>query len=222
MKKILIVEDEIKIYELIKDTLELVQYETDYASDGMMALNKIEKNKYDLILLDIMMPKLDGFEVLKEIETTNTPIIFLSARTDVESIVKGLKGGAQDYITKPFEPLELLARIALRLGEQKKKQEKFTYQDITVHVLERKVYQKGNREIELAPKEFDLLILLLENQGIALTRNEMLNQVWGIDVEIETRTIDYHIQQLRKKLHLKHEIVTINRIGYRLEKEYEI
>jgi DNA-binding response OmpR family regulator len=218
MSKILIVEDEKPISELIQDTLSLGKHETDCAFDGLSALEKIEMNHYDLILLDIMLPKLTGFEVLEKIKYRNIPVIFLSARQEVENIVKGLKNGAQDYLTKPFEPLELLARIELRLAKTE-----ISYQYKTLNIdLDKREVRQNTTEITLSPKEFDLFVFFLKHLGETLTRERLLHEVWEIDTKLETRTIDYHIQQLRKKLNLKNEIVTINKIGYRLEKENEI
>lgn len=216
MKKILVVEDEENISKLICDTLNLGGYGYDMAFDGKRAVNKVLNEDYDLILLDIMLPELDGFEVMEKIKSKNIPIIFLSAKNDVSSIVKGLKDGGQDYITKPFEPLELLARIELRIG--KNNIETYKYKDIIVNTKERLVY-KNNNQIALSPKEYDLLVLLLKNVGVALSRDIILNEIWNIDEDIETRTVDYHIGQLRTKLDLKDEIKAISKIGYRIEKE---
>lgn len=213
MSKILVVEDEKNISKLIQDTLTLGNYETECVFDGAEAVLKIKENQYDLILLDIMLPKLNGFEIVEKIKGNKTPIIFLSAKKDVQTIVRGLQNGGQDYMTKPFEPLELLARIELRLGE---KEEKYTYDDIQIDAKKIEVYKNG-RKVELAPKEYELLLLLIQNVGRALTRDEILDKIWNINAEIETRTVDYHIQQLRKKLDLKENIITINKIGYRLK-----
>lgn len=214
MAKILIVEDEKNISKLIQDTLSLASYETDCSFDGEDALKKIKSNTYDLILLDIMLPKLNGFEVVKELKQIDTPIIFLSAKNDVGTIVEGLKCGGQDYMTKPFEPLELLARIELRIKDKQEKE--YCFKDIKINMQTRTVY-KEEKIVYLAPKEYDLLILLMQNQNKVLTRNEILDKVWDINSDIETRTVDYHIQQLRKKLDLKDSIMTINKIGYILK-----
>lgn len=216
MGKILIVEDERNISKLISDTLALGKYETESAFDGEEALSKIEQQEFDLIILDVMLPKIDGFELMEKIKSRNIPIIFLSARNDVSSIVKGLSEGGQDYMTKPFEPLELLARIELR-AKKKDGKPQYNYRDIVLNIKERTIF-KNNTQIILTPKEYDLFVLLLENVGVALSRDAILSKVWGIDTDIETRTVDYHIQQLRKKLELKDEIRTINKVGYRLEK----
>lgn len=214
MAKILIVEDEKNISDLIKDTISLAHYEYDCSYDGEDALNKIKENKYDLILLDIMLPKIDGFEIIEKIKNIDTPIIFLSAKNDVNSIVKGLKGGGIDYITKPFEPLELLARIELRIS--KTKENIYKFKNITVNLDTREV-SKDKEKIYLAPKEYDLLILILNNKNKVLSRDEILDKVWNIETDVETRTVDYHIQQLRKKLDLKENLITIHGVGYILK-----
>ncbi len=214
MPKILIVEDEKNISKLIQDTVSLANYEFDCSFDGEDALKKINENTYDLILLDIMLPKLDGFQIAEQMENKDIPIIFLSAKNDVSTIVKGLKSGGKDYITKPFEPLELLARIELRMESKREKQ--YNFKNIKINENTRTVY-KNEEIIYLAPKEYELFILLIKNQNRVLTRDEILNKVWDINAQIETRTVDYHIQQLRKKLDLKENIVTINKIGYILK-----
>lgn len=212
MSKVLIVEDEKNISKLIEDTLALGSYETECSYDGLDALNKISNNCYDLIILDIMLPKLNGFEIIERINNLRTPIIFLSAKNDVSTIVRGLKSGI-DYMTKPFEPLELLARVELRIN---KKEDIYKYKNILLDHKKREVY-KDREKIYLSPKEYELLYLFLTNIDIVITREELLNKIWGIYTEIETRTIDFHIGELRKKLDLKDDLITINRIGYRLK-----
>lgn len=214
MSKILIVEDEKNISKLIQDTVSLANYEFDCSFDGEDALKKLNENTYDLILLDIMLPKLDGFQIVEQMENKDLPIIFLSAKNDVSTIVKGLKNGGKDYITKPFEPLELLARIELRMENKKEKQ--YNFKNIKINEESRTVY-KNEEIVYLAPKEYELFILLVINENRVLTRDEILNKVWDINAQIETRTVDYHIQQLRKKLDLKENIVTVNKIGYILK-----
>lgn len=214
MSKILIVEDEKNISKLIQDTVSLANYEFDCSFDGEDALKKLNENTYDLILLDIMLPKLDGFQIVEQMENKDLPIIFLSAKNDVSTIVKGLKNGGKDYITKPFEPLELLARIELRMENKKEKQ--YNFKNIKINEESRTVY-KNEETVYLAPKEYELFILLVINENRVLTRDEILNKVWDINAQIETRTVDYHIQQLRKKLDLKENIVTVNKIGYILK-----
>lgn len=220
MFKILVVEDDKNISQLIKDTLSLnSNFIITCVMDGEQALNEIHQEIYNIIILDIMIPKINGFEIFEQIKDSGIPIIFLTAKTDIESKIKALRNGAQDYITKPFEPLELLARVELRL--KKDVSYIINYKNITINTKERTVL-KNDEKIELAPKEYDLLILLINNIGSALSREYILKNVWDIDTFIETRTIDYHIQQLRKKLNLKNEIVAVNKIGYRLEKINEI
>ena len=214
MSKILIVEDEKNISKLIQDTLSLANYQFDCSFDGEDALKKLNENTYDLILLDIMLPKLDGFQIVEQMENKDVPIIFLSAKNDVSTIVKGLKNGGKDYITKPFEPLELLARIELRM--ESKKEKEYNFKNIKIKEEARTVY-KNEEIVYLAPKEYELFILLVKNKNRVLTRDEILNKVWDINAQIETRTVDYHIQQLRKKLDLKENIVTVNKIGYILK-----
>ena len=175
MSKILIVEDELNISKLIEDTLALGSYETEVSSDGIDALNKINNNCYDLILLDIMLPKLDGFEILEKLENNNTPIIFLSAKSDVNTIVRGLKTGV-DYMTKPFEPLELLARVELRI---KKTKRVYNYRNIKLDNTKREVYLE-NKIVNLSPKEYALFFELLSHIDEVLSREELLNKVWGI------------------------------------------
>lgn len=220
MFKILVVEDDKNISQLIKDTLSLnSNFIIRCVMNGEQALNEIHQEIYNIIILDIMIPKINGFEIFEQIKDSEIPVIFLTAKTDIESKIKALRNGAQDYITKPFEPLELLARVELRL--KKDVSYIINYKDITINTKERTVL-KNDEKIELAPKEYDLLILLINNIGSALSREYILKSVWDIDTFIETRTIDYHIQQLRKKLNLKNEIVAVNKIGYRLEKINEI
>lgn len=216
MPKILIVEDDKNIADLITDLLALASYQTENAYDGVQAVEQIFQNNYDLILLDVMLPGLDGFAVMKRIKEQHIPVLFLSAKNDTESVVKGLRLGAQDYVRKPFDRLELLARIELILSRSDKNKKIYTFKNIKLDTIRREVTQNG-KIISLRPKEFSLLELLIKNINIALSRDEILNLVWGVTTEIETRTVDYHIQQLRKKLDLKNEIVTINKIGYRLE-----
>lgn len=216
MKNILIVDDDLNIAELIKDLLIIDNYKADYVLSGKQALETLKKQKYDLIVLDVMLPDLNGFEIIEKIRKYEIPVLFLSAKTDDESVVKGLKLGAEDYIRKPFNRLELLARIETILKRNTKTKEVYSFKDIKLDKNKR-IVSKSDKIIDLRPKEYELLELFLKNINIALSKEEILNKVWGIDADIETRTVDYHIQQLRKKLELKNEIVTIHKIGYRLE-----
>lgn len=217
MEKILIVEDDVSISELIKLNLNLVNYETVQAFDGIQALEEIRKNSYDLILLDVMLPKLDGFGVLERISGAETPVIFLTAKSSVADKVKGLKMGADDYIIKPFETVELLARIEAVLRRNGKKSDIIYYKDLEISIKEMLVKKRGSA-VELTFKEFELLKMLVQNMGFALSRETILEKVWGYDYTGETRTVDMHIQKLRKKLNLEAEITTVYKLGYRLEK----
>lgn len=218
MYKILIVEDEIAISELIKIGLETRNnYQCEVAKDGEQAADYIEKNVYDLILLDIMIPKIDGYELIEYIkDTTQTPVIFITAKAQTKDKIQGLKKGADDYITKPFDLEELIVRIEVVLRRYNKANDIICVDDVCVNIEARTV-KKNGKKIELTPKEFDLLLLLVRNQNIALYREGMFEKVWGEDFEFETRTLDLHIQRLRKKLDWKDKIKTIYKIGYMLE-----
>ena len=159
---------------------------------------------------------MDGFEMMEHLREGSTPVIFLTAREDVTDRVRGLRLGAEDYIIKPFEPVELLARVDVVLRRVGRDKTQLRYDDITLSLDER-VARKAGKKVALTPKEFDLLALLIRNVDIALSRDKILAVVWGYTYEGETRTVDIHIQQLRKKLGLKEHIKTVNRIGYRLE-----
>lgn len=217
MNKILIVEDEVSISDLIKIELELQGYKCEVANNGELAADYIEKNNYDLILLDIMLPKVDGYELLEYIKRiSETPIIFLTAKSQTKDKIKGLHEGADDYITKPFEIGELIARIEAVLRRYNKGNEIQVIYDVTINVVSRTV-KKKEKTIYLTPKEFDLLILLVQNKNFALYRETIFEKVWGEELEFETRTLDLHIQRLRKKLDWKDKIKTVYKIGYMLE-----
>ncbi|MCD2347906.1 response regulator transcription factor [Clostridium guangxiense] len=215
MVKILIVEDDISISDLIKLNLNMANYESRQAYDGEDALKLVESEKFDLILLDVMLPKVDGFTLFEKIKKLNIPTIFLTAKVSVADRVYGLKLGADDYITKPFEGIELLARIENALRHYNKKKNIFLYKNIEINVDERKV-KIDNKDVELTLKEFELLLFLVENKNSVLTREKILERVWNYDYYGETRTVDNHIQRIRKKLNLKNEIKTIFGLGYRL------
>ena len=215
-KKILIVEDDVHISKIIKMNLNIVSYETVEVYDGEAALEQVQREKFDLILLDVMIPKLDGFELMKRIKPYNIPVIFLTAKNSVYDKVDGLKLGADDYMVKPFEAIELLARIETVLRRYAKEEQVITFQDLLVDLDKREVTKQG-KVVELTPKEYDLLVVLLKNKNIALSREQFLDKVWGGDYYGETRTVDMHIKSLRKKLELQDHIKTIYKLGYRLE-----
>ncbi|MCI8342015.1 MAG: response regulator transcription factor [Firmicutes bacterium] len=216
MVRILIVEDEKPISDLIKMNLLEEGYECTCAYDGQEAADIIEKETFDLILLDIMLPAIDGYELFEYINFYHTPVIFLTAKADVKDKVKALKAGAEDYITKPFEIMELLARVENVLRRHNKTSKEIEFKNIKIDICARKVLMNGEH-IYLTAKEFDLLILLARNRNKALYRSQIYASVWGEDYMGDSRTVDLHIQRLRKKLSLKCEIVSVYKIGYRLE-----
>ncbi len=215
-KKICIVEDEKGISNLIKVHLEIAGYEGKQVFDGIEALNLIESEKFDLILLDVMIPNIDGFSLMKKISHLNIPVIFLTAKDAVLNKVEGLKLGAEDYIVKPFEAIELLARIEVVLRRYGKNDSVIQFKDLTILLDERTIKKEG-KTIELTLKEYDLLVLLVQNKNMALSREQILERVWGYEYLGETRTVDTHVQKLRKKLDLNDNIKTVFKIGYRLE-----
>lgn len=214
--KILIVEDEKPISSLIKISLNSTGYLCEVAYDGMEAADKIEKNRYDLILLDIMLPKVDGYELMEFIQPFNIPVIFLTAKGKVEEKVKGLRLGAEDYITKPFELLELHARVETVLRRYHRMSEEYEVGDVKVSTTTYKVF-KGEREIALTQKEFLILVMFLENRNVALFREQIYERVWGGEYVGDSRTIDLHVQRLKKKLNWDKEITSVHKVGYRLE-----
>ena len=214
MIKILIVEDEKPINDLIKFNLELSGYQCDQVFDGEEALCKTFASHYDLVILDVMLPKLSGFEIIKELH--GTPVIFLTAKTGIQDRLQGLQLGADDYIIKPFEILELVARVKAVLRRTKGEQKYIEFDDILVEFDTRRVY-KGGQEISLKPKEYDLLEALISNRNLALSREKLIKLVWDFDYEGDTRTVDVHIQRLRQKLGLSARLHTVYKTGYRLE-----
>lgn len=218
MARILIIEDDENISKTIAATLSVVGYDSEICRDGESGVIAARSSSWDLILLDVMLPGIDGFEVIKRISTSEIPVIFLTARQNVLDKVTGLKLGAEDYIVKPFEALELLARIEVVLRRAGKLQETVSYGDICVDISRHTVTKNG-KNVSLTPKEFDVFVFFLNNMNIAVTRERLLSAVWGFDFEGESRTVDIHIQQIRKKLGLRDNLVTIPKLGYRLESE---
>ena len=218
MIKILIAEDDPSISELISISLRKSGYKTIVASDGAQAASILDKETFDLLLLDIMLPKIDGYSLMEYAKQFELPVIFITAKSDISDRVKGLKMGAEDYIVKPFDVLELLARVETVLRRFNKTQKTLTFRDITVDTVSREVYKNGEK-IELTLKEYDLLLFFLRNQGIALYRETIYEHVWEESYFGNTRTLDLHIQRLRKKLDLGDCIESIYKIGYRLRTE---
>lgn len=216
MINILIVEDDAAISNLIQLNLTAEGYQCTCAFDGKEGANLIEQNIYDLVLLDIMLPVIDGYELLEYIRPTGTPVIFLTAKGDLKDRVKGLKLGADDYVVKPFQIGELLARVEAVLRRVRKNNQMLYFADLAINMESRQV-QKGGKNIDLTVKEFDLLVELVRNKNIALYRDRLYEKVWKEPFVGETRTLDTHIQRLRKKLGMEKQIKTVFRIGYRLE-----
>ncbi|MEL7563958.1 MAG: response regulator transcription factor [Dehalobacterium sp.] len=216
MANILIVEDEIAIADLISMNLRLVGHSSYQIHNGNEVLCSVETHNPDLIVLDVMLPGRDGFELMKEIEPLNIPVIFLTAKEALNDKIAGLRLGADDYMVKPFEVLELLARIETVLKRYRKSGSLFTLGNLEVHIDEH-VVLLTDEQIELTAKEFQLLELLILNKNIALSREKILELVWGYDYAGDTRTVDVHIQRLRKKLDLNDRIKTVFKMGYRLE-----
>lgn len=215
-KKILIVEDEEPISDLIKIHLEMAGYECEQVYDGDKVLDVIKTSCWDLILLDVMLPNRDGFEIITELNKTDIPVMFITAKNSTMDRVKGLRAGAEDYIVKPFEALELLARIEVIFRRFDKNDYEFNFKDIKISLRDRMVV-KNSDKIELTLKEFELLVLLIKNKNMALSREQILKNIWGYEYFGDTRTVDTHIQRLRKKLNLTKNIKTVFKIGYRLE-----
>lgn len=218
MINILIIEDDINIAKMIKATLSIVDYSGYCCYTGKDGAEEAVKGNYDLILLDVMLPEMNGFEVMESIQHCGTPVIFLTAMQDVADKVKGLRLGAEDYIVKPFEALELLARIDVVLRRSHKTQNILKYYDITVDINKHTI-TKNNTPLQLTPKEFEVLVYFLQHQDIAVSRERLLSNIWGYEFEGESRTVDIHVQQVRRKTGLQQRLITIPKLGYRLESQ---
>lgn len=216
MLKILIAEDEEPIANLIKMNLRRAGYSCVWAPDGEKAADLMDTEKFDLVLLDVMLPGINGYELMEYARTLELPVIFLTALGSTENKVKGLKMGADDYLTKPFEIVELLARVEAVLRRLGKSERRLEVGDVSVWLDSRQVLKAGQPMI-LTVKEFDLLVELMRNRNIALYREQLYEKVWKEPFNGETRTLDSHIQRLRKKLGWEERIRTVFRIGYRLE-----
>lgn len=216
MKKVLIVDDEANIREIIKMNLELAGYECYESEDGEKALQLLNEITPDIALLDVMMPNKDGFQISDEFVKRDIPIIFLTAKSNITDKVKGLKLGADDYIVKPFEAMELLARIEVVLRRKGKHDNIFKYENVEIDLSKREVCV-NLKPVELTAQEFTLLEVLIKNKNLALSRDTLLEKAWGYDYYGDTRTVDIHINRLRKKLDWEDTIVTVYKYGYRLE-----
>ena len=216
MVKILAVDDEKPITELIRLSLGRAGYECVCAYDGVEAANLIEKDNFDLILLDVMLPGIDGFELMDYIRATEVPVIFLTAKHTVADRVKGLRMGAEDYMVKPFDVLELLARVDGVLRRHGKLQTTLAVGDLEINTLSMQVRRNGE-EIILTRKEFELLVLFARNPGIVLSKMTIYEQVWGGEYPENTRTVELHIQRMKKKLGWDDRLCPVYGMGYRLE-----
>ncbi len=218
MNKILVVDDEDAILSLIQFALTQAGYACTTAMDGKTAADLIEQNEYDLALLDIMLPEIDGYDLLEYLAPTGTPVIFITAKNTVADRVKGLRMGADDYIVKPFDPQELIARVESVLRRTGRGGGMLAAFDVQLDTTAMRVTQNG-KEIRLTPKEFALLEILMRNQGVALYREVLFEKAWGAEPEDAGRILDLNIMRLRKKLCWQDKIRTVHRIGYALEKE---
>ncbi len=223
--RVLVVDDEEKIRNVIKEYAEFEGYEIDEAADGMEAIAKCKTQDYDIIIMDVMMPKLDGFSSIKEIrKIKNIPVIMLSARGEEYDKLFGFEIGVDDYVVKPFSPKELMARINAVITRSKANngtsnavQEKYVFEGLEIDMLGRNVYVDGVKK-DLTPKEYELLQYFVVNKNIALSREKILNEVWGYDFFGEDRTVDTHVKMLRNNLgKYRDKIVTVRGMGYKFE-----
>lgn len=216
MIKILIVDDEKPICDLIDLNLSAAGYHCRSVQDGLEAVDLIEKENFDLILLDVMLPGADGYDIMEYIRPLKIPVIFITAKHEVKDRVKGLKLGADDYLVKPFDMVELSARVEAVLRRYDKGEKQLTVQDVTVDV-EARLVTKGGSPVELTNKEFGLLVLFMQNPNVALFRETLYEKVWEGEYFADSRTLDLHVQRLRKKLGWEHILVAVYKVGYRLE-----
>ena len=223
MSKILVVDDEFRIRQIIRKYAEFEGYEVEEAVDGMQAIQVCRRQEFDLIIMDVMMPELDGFSACREIRKfCDTPIIMLSARGEEYDKIHGFELGSDDYVVKPFSPKELMMRVGAVIkrsgkGEESQKNDVFTFEGLEVDFSARTVSIDGKR-VEMTPKEYDLFFYMVRNKGLALTRESLISEVWGYDFFGDERTLDTHIKLLRKSLgEYSRCIVTLRGVGYRFE-----
>ncbi|MDE6777546.1 MAG: response regulator transcription factor [Oscillospiraceae bacterium] len=227
MSKLLIVDDEVNIRAVVREYAEFEEYEVEEAENGMEAVEKCKQHDYDLIIMDVMMPKLDGYSASKEIKKhkKNIPIIMLSARGEEYDKLFGFEIGVDDYVVKPFSPKELMARVRAVLARskavantvQKDERERMVFEGLEIDLSGREVYVNGTKA-SMTPKEYDLLFYLVRNKGLALTRDKLLESVWGYDFFGDDRTVDTHIKMLRNSLgEYRKFIVTLRGMGYKFD-----
>lgn len=222
MYKILVVDDEMNIRRVVREYAEFEGYEVDEAENGMAAIDKVKNNDYDLIVMDIMMPKLDGFSTCKELKKSkDIPVIMLSARGEEYDKLFGFEIGIDDYVVKPFSPKELMARIKAVIKRNSSQEnvlpERLVFDGLEIDLAGREVYVDG-KKASMTPKEYDLLFYLVKNKNLALTRDKLLEEVWGYDFFGDDRTVDTHIKMLRNSLgDYRKFIVTLRGMGYKFE-----
>ncbi len=216
MIRILIVDDEKPICDLIDMNLSAAGYDCRSVQDGIAAIDLIEKEDFDLILLDIMLPGADGFDIMEYIKPLKIPVIFITARSDVRDKVRGLKLGAEDYLVKPFDVLELVARVEVVLRRFHKTENILTAGDVTVDLEALKVTRAG-RPIVLTNKEYGLLVLFMQNKNVALFKETLYEKVWKDEYIADSRTLELHVQRLRRKMGWGKKLVAVYKVGYRLE-----
>ncbi|MCI9105765.1 MAG: response regulator transcription factor [Lachnospiraceae bacterium] len=216
MIKILIVDDEKPICDLIDLNLSAAGYCCQTVQDGGKAIQMIEEGNYDLILLDVMLPGVDGYDIMEYIRPLKVPVIFITARYEVKDRVRGLKLGADDYLVKPFDVVELVARVEAVLRRYHKAENILSVGEITVDVEAHMVW-RGKKTVELTNKEFGLLLLFIRNKNVALFRETLYEKVWEGEYSGDSRTVDLHVQRLRKKLGWESCLMTVYKVGYRLE-----
>ena len=216
MISVLIVEDEQAIRDLIALHLSKAGYKCDKAADGKDGIERIDSNQYDLILLDVMMPEIDGYELMEYIRPLGIPVIFITAKHTVTDKVKGLKLGADDYLVKPFDMVELLARVEAVLRRYNKTEKRAAIGGVEIDFNARTVTKNGE-PVYLTAKEFGLMVLFVKNKNVALFRESLYEKIWEDEYDVDSRTVDLHVQRLRKKLNWNRILITVHKIGYRLE-----
>lgn len=216
MIKVLIVDDEKPICDLIDINLTAAGYQCKTVQDGLQAIDLIERENFDLILLDVMLPGADGYDIMEYIRPLKVPVIFISAKHEVKDRVKGLRLGAEDYLVKPFDVVELVTRVEVVLRRFNKTQKLLQAGDVTVDVEARTVTKAGN-PIVLTNKEYGLLVLFIRNKNVALFKETLYEKVWGDEYIADSRTLELHVQRLRKKMGWEHNLVAVYKVGYRLE-----
>lgn len=216
MIKILIVDDEKPICDLIDINLTAAGYQCKTVQDGLQAIDLIERENFDLILLDVMLPGADGYDIMEYIRPLKVPVIFITAKHEVKDRVKGLRLGAEDYLVKPFEVVELVARVEVVLRRFNKTQKLLQAGDVIVDVEARKVTKEGT-PVVLTNKEYGLLVLFIRNKNVALFKETLYEKVWGDEYIADSRTLELHVQRLRKKMGWERNLVAVYKVGYRLE-----